>query len=52
MTEYEYHLAPQKWMNTIHKKEFYWASQKKDLQDHFWGSHGDAKFAESSDYQS
>ena len=24
-------------------------SQKKGLQDQFWGSQGDAKFAESSD---
>ena len=49
MTEYKYHLASQKWLNTIYKYKFCWASQKEGLQDQFWVSQGDAKFAESSD---
>ena len=39
MTEYKYNLASQKWSN----------SNKEGLQDLFWVSQGDAKFAESSD---
>ena len=49
MTEYKYHLASQKWLNTIYKYKLCWASQKEGLQDQFWVSQGDAKFAESSD---
>ena len=49
MTEYKYHLASQKWSNTIYKYKFSWASQKEGLQDQFWVSQGDAKFAQSSD---
>ena len=44
MTEYEYHSASQKWSNTKFKYKFCWG-----LQDQFWGSQGDAKFAKSSD---
>ena len=29
--------------------QIFWASQKEGLQDQFWISQGDAKFAESSD---
>ena len=49
MTEYKYHLASQKWLNTIYKYKLCWASQKESPQDHFWVSQGDAKFAKSSD---
>ena len=47
MTEYKYHLASQKWSNTIYK--LCWASQMEGLQDQFWVLQGDAKFAKSSD---
>ena len=46
MIEY---LASQKWLNTIYKYKLCWALQKESLQDQFWVSQGDAKFAESSD---
>ena len=49
MTEYKYHLASQKWLNTIYEYKLYWASQKESLQGQFWVSQGDAKFAQSSD---
>ena len=49
MTEYWYHLASQKWSNSINEYKFCWGSQKEGLQDQFWVSQGDAKFAESSD---
>ena len=49
MTEYEYHSASQKWSNSINKYKFCWASQMEGLQDQFWVSQGDAKFAESPD---
>ena len=56
--EYEYYSATQKWPNThtniirpnsVNKYKFCWASQNEGLQDQFWVSQGDAKFAESSD---
>ena len=49
MTEYKYHLASQKWSNSINKCKFCWASQKESLEDLFWVLQGDAKFARSSD---
>ena len=49
MTEYKYHSASQKWLNTIYKYKFCRASQQEGLQDQFWVSQGDAKFTESSD---
>ena len=49
MTEYKYHLASQKWSNTIYKYKLCWASQMEGLQDQFWVLQGDAKFGESSD---
>ena len=49
MTEYKYYLASQKWSNSINEYKFCWGSQKEGLQDQFWVSQGDAKFAESSD---
>ena len=49
MTKYKYHFASQKWLNTIYKYKLCWASQKEGLQEQFWVSQGDAKFAESSD---
>ena len=49
MTEYKYHLASQKWSNTIYKYKHCWASQMEGLQDQFWVLQGDAKFGESSD---
>ena len=48
MTENKYHLAFHKW-STKYKYKLCWASQKEGLQDQFWVSQGDAKFAESSD---
>ena len=49
MTEYKYYLASQKWSNSINEYKFCWGSQKEGLQDQFWVSQVDAKFAESSD---
>ena len=49
MTKYKYHSASQKWTNTIYKYKYCWTAQKEGLKDQFWGSQGDAKFAESSD---
>ena len=49
MTEYKYHMASQKWSNTIYKYKLCWASQMEGLQDQFWVLQGDAKFGESSD---
>ena len=49
MTEYKYLSVSQKWLNTIYKYKFCWASQMEGLQDQFWVSQGDAKFAESPD---
>ena len=49
MTEYKYPSASQKWSNSIKKYKFCWDFQKEALQDQFWVSQGDAKFAESSD---
>ena len=49
MTEYKYYLASQKWSNSINEYKFCWGSQKAGLQDQFWVSQVDAKFAESSD---
>ena len=42
MTEYKYHLASQKWSNSINKCKFCWASQKESLQDQFLVLQGDA----------
>ena len=39
----------QKWSNSINEYKFCWGSQKEGLQDQFWVSQVDAKFAESSD---
>ena len=49
MTEYKYHLDPQKWSNTLYKYKLCWASQMEGLQDQFWVLQGNAKFGESSD---
>ena len=49
MTDYKCLSVSQKWLNTIYKYKFCWASQKEGLQDQFWVSQGDAKFAESPD---
>ena len=49
MTKYKYLSVSQKWLNTIYKYKFCWASQKEGLQDQFWVSQGDARFAQSSD---
>ena len=50
MTEYgyEYYSVSKKWLNTNTNI----IQQKEGLLDLFWGSKGDAKFAESSDDQS
>ena len=52
MTEYKYHLASQKWSNSINKFKFCEVPKKKGLQDQFWVLQGDAKFGESSDDRS
>ena len=49
MTKYKYLSVSQKWLNTIYKYKFCWASQMEGLQDQFWVSQGDAKFVEPSD---